>query len=634
VSLRSIAVERMPAAVAADVAVDVGSNDDVLVAISSSQGIVQVWHFAPLSSFATSATASASQSPPKHHASPPRRGNAASLDDASPSSSDALLHPLLCGLHSIGTCAARDDLPVAFVRAAAGIGGAEDGMRVVAADASGTLSAFDVRTQCGGKGGIVDEVMMISSRGIHKQQQILPAVGHAAAVVSFELSPPCNITTLDAAGIIMVHSARTSSLTAASDGCDITRVDCFALRASVAIGSALPSNHSMTLSHRESGMFTGGSDGSLRAFDKDFICYWQARVCDSGITCMAFSCDSTVHIGCDNGRVMTFKFGRCAVGWSVALHCGRVQAIEATSQHTASLGDDGSAVLSDNDGITVYTLRCDAGWCGVKFTQARSLATVSCSGKLQLRSLSTLPPRAAESDVAWPCRLDIDVESGGGRCTAFDIIEATVGGGGAAVLAIGQVGADGNIPSDVTAVVVDLTFKVAVAKYRAPSAAITRIAFATGDWTLLPPIRHEGRGGARKTLHNDVSITEGVAGGVEASADDKRDGGADVGGIASWASVNAIVASCRDGTGGLVREQGVRVRTMHSLAFSNPPLAVHMWSPLLSHPPIMSACCGLDNLATSSSSNHAASRHGTAADVGTAVTVGKGIGTLDEKSNM
>ena len=84
-----------------------------------------------------------------------------------------------------------------------------------------------------------------------------------------------------------------------------------------------------------------------------------------------------------------------------------------------------------------------------------------------------------------------------------------------------------------------------------------------------------------------------------------------------------------------VREQGVRVRTLHSLAFFNPPLAVHMWSPLLSHPPIMSACCGLDNHATSSSSNHAAaSRHGKAADVGTAVTSGKGIGTLDEKSNM
>ena len=162
VILRSIAVERMPAAVAADAAVDGCSNDDVLVAISSSQGIVQVWHFAPLSSFATSATASASQSPPKHHASPPRRGNAASFDDASPSSHDVPLHPLLCGLHSIGNCAARDDLPVAFVRAAAGSGGAEDGMRVVAADASGTLSAFDVRTQCGGKGGIVDEVMMIS----------------------------------------------------------------------------------------------------------------------------------------------------------------------------------------------------------------------------------------------------------------------------------------------------------------------------------------------------------------------------------------------------------------------------------------------------------------------------------------
>ena len=128
------------------------------------------------------------------------------------------------------------------------------------------------------------------------------------------------------------------------------------------------------------------------------------------------------------------------------------------------------------------------------------------------------------------------------------------------MLAIGQVGADGNIPSDVTAVVVDLTFKIAVAKYRAPSAAITRIAFATGDWTLLPPIRHEGRGGARTTLQKDISIVEGAGGQGEASADENRDGGADAGGVASLAIVNAIVASCRDGPGGLVREQGVRVR--------------------------------------------------------------------------
>ena len=49
------------------------------------------------------------------------------------------------------------------------------------------------------------------------------------------------------------------------------------------------------------------------------------------------------------------------------------------------------------------------------------------------------------------------------------------------------------------------------------------------------------------------------------------------------------------------------------------------------------ACCGLDNHATSSSSNHAPNATGTAADVGTAVTVGNlqrhPIGTLDEKNN-
>jgi hypothetical protein len=42
----------------------------------------------------------------------------------------------------------------------------------VAADARGPLSVFNVRTQCGRKGGIVEEVLMTSSRGIHKQQQI------------------------------------------------------------------------------------------------------------------------------------------------------------------------------------------------------------------------------------------------------------------------------------------------------------------------------------------------------------------------------------------------------------------------------------------------------------------------------
>jgi hypothetical protein len=80
--------------------------------------------------------------------------------------------------------------------------------------------------------------------------------------------------------------------------------------------------------------------------------------------------------------------------------------IEATApQLIVSLGDDGSVLLTGNDDITVHTLnlRCDAGWCGVKFTQARSLATVSCSGELQLRSIPTLPPRAAEGDVEWPC---------------------------------------------------------------------------------------------------------------------------------------------------------------------------------------------------------------------------------------
>ena len=60
----------------------------------------------------------------------------------------------------------RDDLHVAFFRAAAGSGdSAEDGMCAVAADARGPLSVFNVRTQCGRKGGIVEEVLMTSSRG-------------------------------------------------------------------------------------------------------------------------------------------------------------------------------------------------------------------------------------------------------------------------------------------------------------------------------------------------------------------------------------------------------------------------------------------------------------------------------------
>ncbi len=105
-------------------------------------------------------------------------------------------------------------------------------------------------------------------------------------------------------------------------------------------------------------LFTGGSDGSLRAFDADFVCYWQTRVCDSGITCMTFSSSSLLHIGCDNGRVLTYKSSRCSEGWSVAMHSGRVQAIDATDHHTASLSDDGTVVLADNDAMAFPCSRC------------------------------------------------------------------------------------------------------------------------------------------------------------------------------------------------------------------------------------------------------------------------------------
>jgi hypothetical protein len=122
----------MPVAAAAG-AVEGGGGDDALVAILSAQGVVQVWHFSSASpslassSSAAAETVSLAMPPPKHHALPHRRGSIASLDDASAASSDAPLRPLLCGLHSIGACGARDELPLAFGRAA-GCGGG--GVRV------------------------------------------------------------------------------------------------------------------------------------------------------------------------------------------------------------------------------------------------------------------------------------------------------------------------------------------------------------------------------------------------------------------------------------------------------------------------------------------------------------------------
>jgi hypothetical protein len=386
----------------------------------------------------------------------------------------------------------------------------------------------------------------------------MPAVGNAAGVVAVELVPPCNVISLDTTGFIMMHAANTGALIATSDGCDITRVDCFITRTSVAIGSALPLTHPMNFAHRQSYMFTASGDGSLRAFDHDFVCYWQARVCDCGITCLAFSSDSMLHIGCDNGRLMTFNMNRAAVGWSVLMHSSKVTCIDATVQYTASIGGDGSAIICDNDGIWLYCLRCDAGWCGVKFTQAHNLATVSNSGKLQLRPMSSMPPKvASEGNAAWQHKIEINVEAGNGRCTAFDIMEDAVCGRGVAVLAIGQIGADSNVASDVTAVVVDLTSKIVVMKYRGPCSAITRIVFATGKWSLMSPTnRQESRDGSRRSpkkhgllrstadsesqLFNDAS----AAGYSETAENDHS-------GISCLSGVKAIVASCRDGTGKL-----------------------------------------------------------------------------------
>jgi WD40 repeat protein len=551
VGLRSMAVAMrgLPAS-----SVSSAHCNDVLVAISSTQGIVQVWCFTSFPATATASTASTYVTSAGH--SPPKRSSASQLDDAAAASHGSPMSPFLCGLHSVGACSAHDDLRVAFLRSPAGSSQELDGFCVVAADAIGTLKIFEVQTSVAARSEKgTSGVVMISDRGDRKQEQFMPAIGCAAAVVAFALVPPCNLVTLDSMGMIMSQSARTSTLIAKGDGCDITRVDCFVMRDSVAIGSELPLTHPMNFSQRDSYMFTGSSDGSLRSFDKDFICYWQARVCDCGISCLVFSSDSLIHIGCINGRIMTFNLSRCAVGWSELVHSGRVQAIDATPQNTASIADDGIVIVTNSDGIVVYSLRCDVGWCGVKFTQMQSLATVSNGGKLQVRSLASMPPKsAAESDVTWNCRIEVDVDTSGGRCTAFDVLERHEGGG-VAVLAIGQGGADENVASDVTAVVVDLTHKTVVVRYRGPSAAITSVAIATGNWSLLPPLKsQETRGASRRHTKKDAGLVEDFKGQMQSNESGLQlpDAAKHVaaGGFSCLSGVNAIVASCRDGTGG------------------------------------------------------------------------------------
>lgn len=534
VSLRAIAVARMSGAGTGG-----SSGEDALVAISSATGIIQVWHFT--SSPPAAATAGSETTVSR---SPPKRGVTLPLDSAP----DAPMMSYLCGLHSVGACAARDDIPLAFVRTSTGGGDDEGSFGVAAADAAGTLRMFDVRATMCAKRGNSECVMLISGRGDRKREQIMPAVGHAAAVTAFQLLAPSSVVTLDATGMIMMQCARTSTLHASSDGCDITRVECFAMRDSVAIGSALPPTHVMNLAQHESYMFTGSSDGTLSAFDKQFVCYWRALVCDCSITCLSFSSDTLLYIGCDNGRMLMFNMSRCAVEWSVMMHSSRVLAIDAADQHTASMSDDGSLIISDKDGIAAHTLRCDTGWCGARFTRARSLAAVTTHGKLQLRSMDSMPPKAAaHSDTCWPHRVEVDADSGGRRCTAFDIIEDAVGSG-VAVLAIGQAGADDNAASDVTAVIVDLAFKVVVAKYRGPSAAITRIAFASGNWSLLPSAkRQDSRGGSKPIPVKDASVADDSQGRALTGAGGERHHAA--GGVECLSGVNAIVASCRDGTG-------------------------------------------------------------------------------------
>lgn len=545
--LRSMAVTMVaPASLA-----NGGSSDDAIVAVSSTLGIIQVWYF---SSSPTAVTASAASSMSSSASrSLTKRGSMTQFDD-NPVLGIPTLSPFLCGLHSIGACDAHDDLRVALLRVSAGSGDELDGLCVVAADAIGTVRMFDVRTNpMGCSEGAAGGVVMISSRGDRKQEQVMPAVGNAAAVVAFEIVPPCNLVTLDATGMIMMHSARISALIAKSDGLDITRVDCFVIRAAVAIGSELPTTHAMNLSQHESYMFTGSSDGSLRSYDRDFICYWQTRVCDCGISCMKFSSDSVLHIGSFNGRIMAFSLSRCAVVWSTMIHSGRVQVIDATSQHTASIADDGIVIVTNSDGVAVYTLRCDVGWCGVRFTQTQNLVTVSNSGRLQVRTMASLPPKSADCDVAWNCKVEVEVETCGGRCTAFDVLEDALGGGSVAVMAIGQVGGDEHAANDVAAVVVDLTYKIVAVKYRGPSAPITSIAFATGNWSLLPPLKGQERGGTKKTAKKDTFSAESAnhpaltdaSGSAVSSAANK----VAAGGVSCLSGVNAIVASCRDGTG-------------------------------------------------------------------------------------
>lgn len=601
VSLRAVAVTRISGSVAAVA----GGNDvdDVLVAVSSAQGIVQVWHFATSSSAAASASTTLSSETSARH-SPPRRSNMSQLESAAAAHADGPMSSCLTGLHCVGACAARDEIPLAFVRTAARNGDEECGLWIVAADASGTVRTFDVQASIGANQGVSESVVMISSRGDRKQERIMPAVGHAASVVAFQMLSPCSLATLDATGTIMMHCARSSALTASSDGCDITRVDCFIMKPSVAIGSALPLTHAMNFSQRESHMFTGSSDGSLSAFDRDFVCYWQTRVCECSISCLAFSSNALLHIGCDNGMILTFNMNRCAVEWNAMSHSGRVLAIDATDHHTASVGDDGSVILTDKDGIAVYSLRCDAGFCGIKFTRARSLATVTCSGKLQLRAIDSLPPKAAaQVDASWPLRLEVDAETGGRRCTAFDLIEDNVGGG-VAVLAIGQVGVDWNNASDVAATIIDLASKIVVARYRGPSSAITCIALATGDWSLLPLAkRRESRGGVKKSTITETSLAEeseglGMTSTSRVAPSDAEQRLEAAGGVACLSGTNAIIASCNDGTGGffksiIMNSYVLLCRRTYSRD------AVHMWSPLLRSRPILLSACGIDDHSSS-----------------------------------
>jgi hypothetical protein len=298
----------------------------------------------------------------------------------------------------------------------------------------------------------------------------------------------------------------------------------------------------MNWSQRGSYMFTGSADGSLRSFDKDFICYWQTRVSDSGLSCLAFRSDSLVLVGCSSGSVVAFNLGTCTVNWSAAMHTGRVASVVATAQHSASIGPDGSLVLADIDGIVLLTLRCGSGWCGAKFCQSQSLASASCDGKLQLRSLALLPPRAAVGlDAVWQPRVEVDVETGDGQCTAFDIIDDKLNGaGGVAVLAVGQVGAECRLSWDVTAVIVDLVVKAPVLKIRGPSSVISRIAFADASWSLLPQAKHQ---------ENKVFRKQNVKNIVMQDAENKPVASGGIGGVACLSGVPAIIAACKDGTG-------------------------------------------------------------------------------------